>query len=189
MAVQEFHRFRMEIDLGEIHLPEPILPRGYVWQEWVPAQLERHAYTKWKCFREELDSQVFPCLGELPGCRRLMSEIARQRTFLPEVTWLIVYHPEPAWPPEDCGTIQGVRRNRRLGAIQNVGITPSHRALGLGRALVLRSLHGFREAGVRRVYLEVTAENKAAVGLYRSIGFRIIKTMVKTVESPGLVRS
>lgn len=187
MAVQEFHRFRMQIDLSDVAIADPMLPAGYRWQAWGPAQLERHAITKWHSFRSELDALVFPCLGELPGCRRLMAEIARQRTFLPGVTWLIVYQPESEWPPEDCGTIQGVRRNRKLGAVQNVGITPAHRGLGLGRMLVLKSLSGFQEAGVRNVYLEVTAENKAAVGLYRSIGFSIIKTMLKTVEVPDLV--
>lgn len=189
MATQEFHRFRMRIDLESTALPSAVLPAGYRWQLWMPPHLERHALTKWKCFRAELDSHVFPCLGQLPGCRKLMSEISRQKHFMPEATWLVVYQPEPDWPSEDCGTIQGVRRNRKLGAIQNVGITPHHRGLGLGRALVLKSLEGFRQAKLRGVYLEVTAENKAAVGLYRSIGFRIKKTMLKTVEVPELVAS
>ena len=42
-----------------------------------------------------------------------------------------------------------------------------------------RTLHGFRAAGLRRVYLEVTAENTPAVELYRSVGFRVIRTMYK----------
>jgi ribosomal protein S18 acetylase RimI-like enzyme len=54
--------------------------------------------------------------------------------------------------------------------------------MGLGRALVLKSLHGFRRAGMQRVYLEVTAENTPAVELYRSIGFRLKRTMFKSVE-------
>lgn len=179
----------MQLDLETFTPAEKPLPTGYQWQRWVPAQIERHALAKWKCFRSELDSHVFPCLGQLPGCRKLMSEIARQPNFLPDATWLLVYRPEPEWPAEDCGTIQGVRRNRRLGAIQNVGITTSHRNLGLGRALVLKSLTGFADAKVRYVYLEVTAQNKAAVALYRSIGFQVIKTMVKSVEIPELVSS
>lgn len=177
----------MQLDLNQVTLPEPKLPTGYRWQAWVPAQLERHAIAKWKCFRSELDSHVFPCLGQLPGCRKLMSEIARQANFVPQATWLLVYRPELSWPAEDCGTIQGVRRNRKLGAIQNVGITPDHRNLGLGRALVAKSLQGFQAAKVRSVYLEVTAQNKAAVALYRSLGFRIVKTMIKTVEVPDLI--
>ena len=31
-----------------------------------------HAEVKYKSFREELDSNVFPCLGDREGCRRLM---------------------------------------------------------------------------------------------------------------------
>ncbi len=187
MPTHEFHRFRMQVDLRSVMLPDPQLPNGYRWQSWVPAHLERHAIAKWKCFRSEIDSHVFPCLGQLPGCRKLMSEIARQNHFLPQTTWLLIYQPEPDWPAEDCGTIQGVRRNRKLGAIQNVGITTNHRNLGLGRSLVIKSLLGFREAGLRNVYLEVTAQNKAAVALYRSIGFRIVKTMIKVVDVPDLV--
>jgi ribosomal protein S18 acetylase RimI-like enzyme len=41
---------------------------------------------------------------------------------------------------------------------------------------------GFQEAGLRRAYLEVTAENNAAVQLYRSLGFRRAKTLYKAVD-------
>ena len=187
MGKQEFHRFRMQIDLHSIALDEPELPPGYRWQPWLPAQLERHALAKWKCFRSEIDSLVFPCLGNLTGCRKLMSEITRQKFFIPESTWLVVYQPEPQWPSEDCGTIQGVRRNRKLGAIQNVGITPHHRGIGLGRALVMKSLIGFKQAKLRHVCLDVTARNHSAISLYRAVGFRIVKTMIKTVDVPDLV--
>lgn len=182
MPTRKFSRFRMEIDLNKVALPVIQLPPAYRWQPWIPAHLERHALAKWMSFREELDSQVFPCLGNLAGCRRLMGEITRQKSFVPGATWLLVYQPDPFAPSEDCGVIQGVHRNRRLGAIQNVGIVPQHRNMGLGRALVLQCLHGFQETGTQRVLLEVTAENRAAVNLYRSIGFRVIKTMLKAVE-------
>jgi len=172
----------MEIDLDRVALPPMHLPPGYRWQPWVPAHLERHAIAKWMSFRAELDSQVFPCLGTLEGCRRLMGEISRQKHFVAPATWLLVYQPEPLAPSDDCGIIQGVQRNRRLGAIQNVGVVPQHRNLGLGRSLVLQCLDGFRRRGMRRVLLEVTSENRAAVTLYQAIGFRVIKTVLKTVE-------
>lgn len=187
MALREFHRFRMQADLNEVPPAEMMLPEGYRWQYWDPALVERHALTKWKCFRSELDSVVFECLSNLEGCRRLMTEIARRKFFIPESTWLLVFQPEDHWPPEDVGTIQGVRRNRKFGAIQNVGITTPHRGRGLGRALLLKSLEGFRAAGVRYVYLEVTAENRPAVRLYRDVGFKIIKTMIKAVDVPDLI--
>jgi ribosomal protein S18 acetylase RimI-like enzyme len=111
-----------------------------------------------------------------------MSEIVQRASFVPEATWLI------SWPGEritdDCGTIQGVVQLGGWGAVQNVGVAPEYRGLGLGRALVLRSLHGFRQAGVPRVYLEVTARNTPAVALYRSVGFRLSRTTYKAVERP-----
>lgn len=189
MPTRKFHRYRMEIDLQSVELPPVRLPPAYRWQHWVPAHLERHALTKWMSFRAELDSQVFPCLGTLEGCRRLMSEISKQKGFAHEATWLLVYQPEPLAPFEDCGVIQGVHRNRRLGSIQNVGIVPHHRNLGLGRSLLLQCLHGFWQTGTRRVLLEVTAENQAAVTLYRSIGFHVIKKTLKTVEVTKLANA
>lgn len=177
-----FRRFRMEIDFRETALLEPTLPPGYRFVPWEPTDLERHAFAKYHSFRSDLDSTVFSCLGQVAGCQRLMMEIASQKTFLPQATWLITHQPSPNAPVVDCGTIQGLAQNRVLGAIQNVGVVPEHRGLGLGRALLLKSLEGFRAARLKRVYLEVTAENTPAVELYKSSGFKLTRTMYKAVE-------
>ena len=72
--------------------------------------------------------------------------------------------------------------------MQNVGVVPGWRGLGLGRALVMRALHGFRTAGMRAVYLEVTAANGHAVDLYRDLGFRCTRTVYKlTTVAPAAV--
>ncbi len=176
-------RFRMEIDLVESRPVAPSLPEGYHWLPWHPNLLHRHAAAKYHSFRDELDSQVFPCLGNFRGCRRLMEEITRHEGFLPQTTWLISRDVERQRGLLDCGTIQGLGRSGGIGAVQNVGVHPDHRGLGLGRALVLKSLEGFREAGLRRVYLEVTSENTSAVELYRSVGFGLARTMYKVVDA------
>ena len=105
-----------------------------------------------------------------------MREIRRKPGFLPGATWLI------ACPEGYVGTVQGVMDRGPIGAIQNLGVIPAYRGLGLGRALVRRALRGFYQAGLRRAYLEVTAENAAAVQLYRSLGFRRAKTLYKAVD-------
>ncbi len=56
--------------------------------------------------------------------------------------------------------------------------------MGLGEAILLKALHGFRRAGANRVYLEVTATNVAAIQLYRKHGFRCTRTIYKGVEVP-----
>ena len=183
MGVTYYKRFRMEISLAQVRLAESVLPQGYEWAAWQLSLLERHALAKFESFRDEIDSEVFPCLGDPLSCRSLMSEIVQRATFVPEATWLISCQISPGqW--EDCGTIQGLIQTGQWGAVQNVGIAPEHRGRGLGRALVLKSLAGFQAAGVSRVYLDVTARNTAAVQLYRSIGFRLARTTYKAVDRP-----
>jgi mycothiol synthase len=80
-----------------------------------------------------------------------------------------------------CGTIQGVRERSGFGAIQNLGVASRYRGRGLGEALLLQSLHGFRSAGLGRAMLEVTADNDAAIRLYRRVGFLRRKTIYKPV--------
>lgn len=182
MAVTYFKRFRMEIDLARVGLAEAFLPAGFTFVPWQPSLLERHAAAKYESFRAEVDAEIFPSLGEMSGCRNLMSDIAQRATFVPQATWLVNCHDRGV--AEDCATIQGIVQSGGWGAIQNVGVAPEYRGLGLGRALVLRSLQGFQSAGTPRVYLEVTARNTPAVALYRSIGFRLAKTTYKAVDRP-----
>ena len=176
-----FKRFRMEAELGPFR-PPPELPPGYRFVPWNEAVLDAHARTKWRSFRDEIDALVFPCLGDAEGCRRLMREIRNKPGFLPEATWLIA-RGQDAEDMQWCGTIQGVADRAGVGMIQNVGVVPGHRGIGLGAALVRRASAGFRSHGLRWAGLEVTAENSRAVRLYQRLGFRRTKTVYKVVDS------
>lgn len=182
MDVSYFKRYRMEVELAGRDFSRK-LPDGYRFLSWAPSLLEGFAEAKYLSFRNEIDANVFPCLGSLEGCRRLMGEIVRKPGFLPEATWLAVYQAGEDRQPEYCGTIQGIRDRSGMGAIQNLGIAPAHRDGGLGTSLLFRSLEGFREAGLARVFLEVTAQNAGAIRLYRRLGFVTVKTVYKPVEA------
>jgi ribosomal protein S18 acetylase RimI-like enzyme len=162
----------MEADLRD--LPPPALPPGFSWQPWGGDQLAAHAEVLYESFHLEIDAVVFPSLSSLDGCVTLMNVVSRRMNFVPEATWLVV---GPAGP---CGAIQGMQE-RGVGAIQNVGVTPACRGRGVGEALVLQALHGFRKAGLGRALLEVTAQNESAQRLYRRLGFRRSKTLYKAV--------
>ncbi len=69
-----------------------------------------------------------------------------------------------------------------MGAIQNLGVTPEHRSQGLGTCLMRKALAGFQQAGLTRAFLEVTAQNAGAIGLYQRIGFARSRTVYKAVE-------
>ncbi len=175
-----FKRFRMDADLQEAQNIS-VLPPGYRFVAWSEGLLDVHARTKYRAFRNELDAIVFPCLGNLEGCRRLMREIRAKAGFLPDATWLI------AWgrAPEDlqwCGTIQAVVDRAGVGSIQNIGIIPGHRGKQLGTCLIQQALASFQRQGCRQASLEVTADNASAVRLYQRLGFRRMRTVYKVVE-------
>ncbi len=188
MDLTYFKRYRMEIDLAGQDLSDVELPPGYRFLSWDDALLDAFARAKYESFRDEIDANVFPCLGELDGCKRLMDQISRKPGFVSGATWLIA-HAAPDLEesareePEYCGTVQGIRSQDGFGAIQNIGITPGHRGRGLGTRLLFRALAGFRRAGLDRVYLEVTAQNDGAVRLYRRLGFSTAKTVFKAAEA------
>jgi ribosomal protein S18 acetylase RimI-like enzyme len=180
MGVNYFKRFRMELDLRSQRFLPLFVPAGYRLLAWDPELLADHAVAKFHSFRDEIDADIFNCLAELEGCRRLMQEISLKDGFLPEATWLAIY--TYGGTVECCGTIQGIRATHKHGAIQNVGITPAHRGRGVGTALITAALAGFQQAGLSRAYLEVTAQNDRAVQLYKRLGFRRTKTLFKAVE-------
>jgi len=177
-----FKRYRMEIDLGRWAKPTVQPPAGYRLLAWDAALLETHARVKYMSFRDEIDANVFPCLGELDGCMRLMREIAAKPGFLPGATWLAVFDGSPHNRSEFCGTIQGVCARDGIGSVQNLGVVPEHRDRGLGTCLLEQSLAGFARAGLGRVSLEVTAENEGAIRLYHRRGFSTVKTIYKAAE-------
>ena len=181
MGIIYFRRYRMEIDLAEPLFKQPVAPPEYRLSPWTDRLLDAHAETKYHCFRREMDANVFPSLSTRDGCRRLMTEITRRGSFVPQATWLLEYWPPQSRRPEPCGTIQGVAEDK-VGAIQNVGIAPPHRGQGLGTVLLWHSLNGFKAAGIERVFLEVTAQNSGACRLYERLGFRRTKVVYKASE-------
>jgi GNAT superfamily N-acetyltransferase len=175
-SISYFKRFKMEVELAGLPPPPP-LPEGFALLAWAPGLLDAHAEALFGSFRHEIDVAVFPSLGDPDGSRALLAEIVRRRAFVPEATWLL------AGPAGPCGTVQGLRERGALGAIQNVGVLPEWRGRGLGRALLLKALHGFYATGLGRAILEVTAHNEDAVRLYRRLGFRRSKILYKAVPT------
>jgi len=172
-----FKRYRMELDL-RLPRPRAVLPDGFEWVAWSAGVLESHAQVKFRCFAGETDAIVFPSLSHLSGCRDLMVSIATRPGFCPAATWLV------REGHDLVGTVQGVFDAARFGGVQNLGIVPEYRGLGLGPALLLRALDGFFVAGAKRAFLEVTARNDQAVRMYRRLGFRCYKTIYRAVNVP-----
>lgn len=172
----------MQIDLGRMNLQSRPLPDGYRLLPWQPYLLEHHANVKFESFCNEIDAHVFPSLAERDGCRMLMKEITRRGNFIPASTWLVAHSSPLQTEIEYCGTIQGLKIQEKEGSIQNVGVIPRHRGRGLVNALLVAALNGFRDQGLERASLEVTAQNRDAIQIYLRFGFEIIKPVFKSIE-------
>ena len=182
MPVVFFKRYRMQFDLRDAHFEDFEVPECFQLLPWRRSLLPAHAEAKFRSFRNELDSNVFPCLGESEGCLRLMKEISCRQGFVPESTWLATYLDPVTGLQENCGTVQGIREKIDVGSIQNIGIVEAHRGKGIGSAIVRQSLKGFQSVGIKIVTLEVTEKNSGALRLYERLGFEVVRTVFKSVE-------
>ncbi len=175
MSVVHFTRYRMEIDLSGVPAV-PELPDGYYWVPWDDSLLTIHAEVHYRAFHDCIDRYLFPCFSDRDSCWFLLREIRDKPGFMPQATWLI-------GAANGCvATIQCIEAEPRVGSIQNVGVLPRHRHQGLGQALILQALHGFHEAGLKRAWLDVTAENEQALRLYQRLGFRMKEMSIKEIH-------
>lgn len=184
MATTYFRRFCMQIDLRGQWEPTQFspLPVGYELLPWDESLRESHARAKYESFREEMDTNIFSCLGNEEGCRRLMRDISFRDGFLPEATWLLIKRTPDRRLGLPCGTIQAIRIAPRIAAIQNVGVSPTHRSHGFGARLVNQALLGMRQCRMEFGQLEVTAQNRGAIRLYERLGFRRLKVVYKSAD-------
>jgi UDP-4-amino-4,6-dideoxy-N-acetyl-beta-L-altrosamine N-acetyltransferase len=136
------------------------------------------------------DPEVYRCFYEHEPL-----SLAKQRlwyqSFLQrpdEKYWIAETHPAG----EAVGTIALVNldwRNRRA-ELGRVLVAPgASRRSGFGREICRLALdYAFRHLNLHRVYLEVFADNEAAVGLYRRLGFREEGCLRQHVFAEGAYR-
>jgi ribosomal protein S18 acetylase RimI-like enzyme len=173
--VEYFERIVMEVDLGWLSAPwEP--PPGTRLVPWSRDRIDAHAEVMARSFDGADDARLFRRLGFKQGCQAVMKEIAQHLAFSKGATWTI----EDADGPIGC--IQGVRRDWKIGAIQNIAVVPERQGQGVGTALISAACHGFRREGLRFAVLEVTADNEPAVGLYRRMGFAARRRFLRAAE-------
>ena len=175
--VRHYKRYRMERPLT-VRPPWPPLPVGYAVVPWEERLVDIHGDVKFRSFADEPDAVLFPNLKSVLGCRLLMRAIRACPGFCPRATWLA------AGPDGYCGTVQGVVSESGVGLIQNLGVVPECRGLGLGAVLLARAVAGFAAAGAILAALDVTADNRAAVRLYHRYGFRAVRVKYLVAGGP-----
>ena len=75
------------------------------------------------------------------------------------------------------------------GTISNIGVALEHRNQGYGRQIMFYGLDKLKNSGCNKAHLRVHVENKAAVHLYKSLGFiekDRIKHLIWWVNKPNV---
>lgn len=68
------------------------------------------------------------------------------------------------------------------GEFEPVGTRPAFRRMGLARTVLLEGFRRLKERGARIAIVCTNADNAAAVPLYESVGFRVVRRNVKYVK-------
>jgi ribosomal protein S18 acetylase RimI-like enzyme len=142
---------------GAWRQPRAALPPDWRWAE---ADAARAA-----AFHET----VRLAFAEVPGA--FVDDLA------PFAARLLAADPRPALLLSEEGDVAGfLRVSRRAdgdGALESLGRHPRFRGLGLGEHLVARGLDWLADLGAGDTWLEVAADNRAGLALYRSFGFHV----------------
>jgi ribosomal-protein-alanine acetyltransferase len=83
---------------------------------------------------------------------------------------VLVAELETTMPPKVVG-FAAFHRVINEAELRNMAVDPEHRDQGAGKMLLDEGRTRLLEAGAKRVFLEVRPSNKAALGLYYSVGF------------------
>jgi ribosomal protein S18 acetylase RimI-like enzyme len=84
-----------------------------------------------------------------------------------------------------CLAVARVAVDGRWAGLFAVEVDPAHRRRGLARAVTAGAARWAVERGARRCYLQVTADNSDAVGLWTRLGFAHHHDYVYATQAPA----
>lgn len=90
----------------------------------------------------------------------------------------------------EAGEVAGVmvmlwRRNSQRGHLYTIAVHPKFHGKGYGRILMEECIRLSRAKGCDRIVLEVRADNRGAINLYRKFGFEVTETLPNYYEDGG----
>ncbi len=84
------------------------------------------------------------------------------------------------------GGLRAALRSAGHGDIQTLAVSATRRRTGLGRAMLRALMAEAFQRGVSDIFLEVRADNEAAIALYSSEGFELLDRRVGYYQPDGV---
>ena len=73
--------------------------------------------------------------------------------------------------------LSGFRGIIKKGHVVSIAVLPRHQHKGIGRALMMKAMENMGLYNTKLCFLEVRVSNKAAVRLYKNLGFRVARVI------------
>ena len=108
----------------------------------------------------------------------VMERILKNVGRLPDHLLAMYYSTETFYFAHENGREIGLLNfSPTAGRISNIGVDPGRRGQGYGRRIMLFGLHQLKAAGCPQARLRVHVENKPALKLYESLGFKVTRQL------------
>jgi ribosomal-protein-alanine N-acetyltransferase len=73
--------------------------------------------------------------------------------------------------------LSGFRGIIKKGHVVSIAVLPKHQHKGIGRALMVKVMENMDLYNAKQCFLEVRVSNKAAVNLYKNLGFKVARVI------------
>lgn len=73
--------------------------------------------------------------------------------------------------------LSGFRGIIKKGHVVSIAVLPKHQHKGIGRALMMKVMENMKLYNAKLCFLEVRVSNKAAVNLYKNLGFKVTRAI------------
>lgn len=168
-----FERNFMRVDLMRPVLPEAATARPIRMEVFSDQDQDAAAQLIADAYNGHIDSRINDQYRSISGARAFLFNIVQYPgcgTF---------FRPASFAAFDSNGRLCGISLASLVapetGHLTQICVLREYRGMGIGHALIRRSLTRLGELGCRSASLTVTAANQGAVALYQRIGFRIIR--------------
>jgi ribosomal protein S18 acetylase RimI-like enzyme len=167
-AVDDSHMFS--------YVPTPGI-QVLAWSPWYFEEACRIMYEE----SEPADRLLYPLFGSSEGARKLLLSIVQGRhgTFMPELSAVC----------QAGGAIVGFLLCALLAdgsvLVLDIAVSRACRRAGAGTKMLEYLVSKCASLGYRQIVLAVTADNQAAIGLYKKMGFRDVAAFDQYVLAIG----